>query len=114
MFVDQLHLPIDFHFPMVRDTQKHQCVDHYIAKPCEWVWEAFKETQTQSMSETERQKQHYNRKANAFSLKPGNLVLAKTNAYRVRRKVKDWWEEELYEVECQAAEGIPSYLMKNQ
>ena len=28
--------------------------------------------------------------------------------------MKDWWEEELYEVEHQVAKGIPSYLMKNQ
>ena len=30
------------------------------------------------------------------------------------RKVKDWWEEEPYKVECQIEEGIPSYLMKIQ
>ena len=28
--------------------------------------------------------------------------------------MKDWWEEEPYELEHQAAEGIPSYLMRNQ
>ena len=28
--------------------------------------------------------------------------------------MKDWWEEEPYKVECQVAEGILSYLMKNQ
>ena len=64
------------------------------------------------MSEAERQKQHYDRKANAISLDPGDLVLAKADAYRERRKVKDQWEEELYKMECQVAEGIPSYLIK--
>ena len=66
------------------------------------------------MSEAERQKQYYDRKANAVSLEPGDLVFAKFNAYRVKRKVKDQWEEEMYEVECQVAKGIPSHLMKNQ
>ena len=28
--------------------------------------------------------------------------------------MKDWWEEKPYEVKCQIAEGIPSYLKKNQ
>ena len=28
--------------------------------------------------------------------------------------MKDWWEEELYKVECHVAEGIPSYLVKIQ
>ena len=53
------------------------------------------------MLEAERQKQHYNRKANAISLVPGDLVLAKVNTYRGRRKMNDQWVEELYEVECQ-------------
>ena len=67
----------------------------------------------QSTSEVERQKQYYNRKADAISLEPGDLVLAKANAYS-GRKVNDWWEEEPYEVECQIAEGVPSSFVKNQ
>ena len=56
MFRCQLHLPIDFYFPLIRGTQKHQCVDHYISKLCEWLQEAFKEAQMQSTSEVERWK----------------------------------------------------------
>ena len=94
--------------------KKHQCVDHYIAELCEWLKEAFKEAQMQSTSEAERQKRYYDRKANVISLEPGDLVMAKANAYQRSRKVKDWWEEGPYKVEHQIAEGIPSYLMKNQ
>ena len=68
----------------------------------------------QSISEAERQRWYYSRKANAISLEPGDLVLAKGDAYRGRRNVKHWWEEELYNMECQVAEGILSYLMRNQ
>ena len=93
---------------------KNQCVNNYITELHERLWEAFKEIEMQSMSKVERQKWHYDRKANAVSLEPGDLVLAKADAYRGRRKVKDWWEKEWYEVECQVVEGIPSYLMKNQ
>ena len=107
-------LPINFYFSTTRGMNKHQCVDHYVARLCEQLQEAFKEAQVQSISEAERQKQYYDRKANAISLEPGDLVLAKADTYRGRRKVKDWWEEEPYEVECQVAEGIPSSLMKNQ
>ena len=49
-----------------------------------------------------------------FSLEPGNLVLAKPNACKGKRKVKDQWEEELYNVKCWVTDGVPSYLMKNQ
>ena len=68
----------------------------------------------QSISEAERQEWYYDRKANAISLEPGDLVLAKSDAYRGRWEVKDQWEEEPYKVECQVVEGIPFYLMKNQ
>ena len=95
-------------------TEKHQCVNEYMADLCEQLHEAFKEVQVQSSSETERQRQYYDHQVNAISLEPGNLVLAKANTYKGRRKVKDQWEEEPYESECRIAEGIPSYLMKNQ
>ena len=36
----------------------------------------------QSTSEAKRQKQHYDRKPNAISLEPGDLVLAKANTYK--------------------------------
>ena len=114
MFRCWLHLPFDFYFPTVRGMKKHQSVDCYIAKLHEQLWEAFKEVQVQFTSEAERQKWYYDRRADAISLEPGDLVLAKANAYKGNRKVKDWWEEEPYEVECQVAEGIPSYLMKNK
>ena len=66
---------------MVRGTQKYECVDHYIADLCERLWKAFKEAQVKCMSEAVRQKWHYDTKANAISLEPGDLVLAKANAY---------------------------------
>ena len=68
----------------------------------------------QSISEAERQKWYFDRKANVLSLEIGEMVLAKANAYRGKRKVKDQWEEEPYEVEQQVAKGVPSYIMKNQ
>ena len=76
--------------------------------------ESFKEAQVQSTSEAERQRQYDDHKAITISLEPGNLVLAKANAYKGRRKVKEWWEKEPYELEHRTAEGVPSYLVKKQ
>ena len=53
---------------MIRGMKTHQSIDHHIAALCEWLWEAFKEAQLHSLSEAERQKQYYDRKANAVSL----------------------------------------------
>ena len=49
-----------------------------------------------------------------FHLNQATWLLAKANSCKRRRNVKDQWEEELYKVECWIAEGVPSYLMKNQ
>ena len=98
MFGCQLCLPIDFYFPMRRSMTKHHYVDHYVTKLYEWLQEVFKEAQVQSTSEVERQEHYYDRKANAISLEPVDLVLAKANTYRGQRKVKDQLEEEPYEV----------------
>ena len=59
----------------------------------------------QSKSEAESQKWYCDRKANAVSLEPGDLVLARADAYR-GRKLKDQWEEEPYEVEHQVQRGV--------
>ena len=74
----------------------------------------LKEAQVQFASEAERQRLYYDHKANTVSLELGDLVLAKANAYKRRRKVKDWWEEEPYKVECRIDYGIPSHHMKSQ
>ena len=54
MFGHQHCLCIDFYFPKINGMKKHQHVDHYIAELCEWLWEAFKEAEVQSISEAER------------------------------------------------------------
>ena len=79
----------------------------------EWLQEALKEVQVQSTCKAVRQKWYYDRMTNAISLETDDLVLAKADTYRRKRKVKDWWEEELYEVEHQVVEGVPLYLVKN-
>ena len=55
MFRCQPCLPINFYFPMIRE-EKHWHVHCYIVKLIEWLWEAFKEAQAQSIREAEKQK----------------------------------------------------------
>ena len=89
MFGHWLCLSIDFSFPVIRDAEKHWCVDYYIAELHDQLQEVFKEVQMQSTSEAERQKWYYGRKANAILLETGDLVLAKADTYKGKRKVKD-------------------------
>ena len=43
MFGHQLNLPFNFYFPMMRGMKKHQSGNYYLAKLCEWLWEAFEQ-----------------------------------------------------------------------
>ena len=53
-------------------------------------------------------------KIGTVNLKPGNLVLVKADAWKGKRKIKDRWEEETWEVVCQIAADVPSYKVMNQ
>ena len=49
-----------------------------------------------------------------MNLKPGNLVLVKADAWKGKRKIKDRWDEETWEVSQQVMTGVPSYEVTNQ
>ena len=48
------------------------------------------------------------------NLKPGNLVVVKVDAWKGKRKIKDRWEEETWEVVHQIVADMPSYKVTNQ
>ena len=91
-----------------------KCVDVYVAS----IWDRLKSTlweaQAQSMAEACRQKWYYNRKVGAVNLKLGDLVLVKADAFKGKRKIKDRWEEETWEVVHQITTDMPSYKVTNQ
>ena len=49
-----------------------------------------------------------------MDLKPANLVLVKTDAFKGKRKIKDRWEDEPHEVVHQIAMDVPSCKVANQ
>ena len=53
-------------------------------------------------------------KIGTVHLKPGDLVLLKVDAWKGKRKIKNRWEEETYEVVHQIAADVPSYKVMNQ
>ena len=93
-------------------STKHVDVD--IASVWDRLRTALWEAQAQSMVEACRQKQYYERKIGAVNLKPGDLVLVKADAFKRKRKIKDRWEEETWEVVCQIVTDVPSYKVMNQ
>ena len=120
MFGWRPRLLVDFYFPTIGSTEapmreasaKH--VDRYIASVQDRLRTALREVQTQSMAEVHWQKWYYDQKIGAGNVKPGNLVLVKADAFKGKRKIKDRWEEDTFEVVHQIATDVPSYEVTDQ
>ena len=93
-------------------STKH--VDVYVASMRDRLRTALQEAQAKSTAEVCQQKWYYNRKIGTVNLKPGDLVLVKADALKGKRKIKDGWDEETWEVVCQITADIPSYKVMNQ
>ena len=89
-------------------------VDKYVASIRDRFRSALGEAQAQSTAEAHQQKRYYDRKIGTVNLKPGDLVLVKVDAWKGKRKIKDRWEEETWEVVHQIVADVPSYEVTNQ
>ena len=91
-----------------------KCVDEYIASVWDRLRTALQEAKTQSKVEVCWQKWYYNWKIGAVNLKPDDLVLVKADAFKLKRKIKDRWEEDTWEVVHHIVTDIPSYKVMDQ
>ena len=120
MFGHRPRVPDNFYFPTLRSAEvpkrgasgKH--VDKYIPTVQDHLKAALQEAQAQSMAEAQRQKQHYNWKICTICLKPGNLILVKTETFQGKRKIMDRWEAKPHKVVCQIMTDVSSYEVKDQ
>ena len=120
MFREWPRLPVDFVFPTIGSNEapmreassKH--VDMHVASVWDRLRTALQEAQAQSTAEAHRQKWYYDRKIGAVNLKPSDLVLVKADAWKGKRKIKDRWEEETWEVVHQIVADVPSFKVMNQ
>ena len=120
MFGWRPRLPVDFVFPTIGSNEAFmrevsgRSVDGYIVLVRDWLRSTLWEVQAQWTVEACWQKWYYNRKIGAVNLKPGNLVLVKVDAWKGKRKIKDRWDEETWEVPWQITADVPSYEVTNQ
>ena len=76
--------------------------------------EALPIARDSAIMEAQQQKRHYDWKAGAVELQPGDKVLVKLDAFRgQRRKLKNQWSGNLHTVVKRVADGIPTYVVKN-
>ena len=120
MFGQRPRLPVNFVFPTVGSNEapmreaSTRKVDTYVASVRDQLRSTLREAQAQSTTEACQQNWYYDRKVGAVNLKPGNLVLVKADAWKGKRKIKDQWDEETWEVSQQIVADVPSYKVTNQ
>ena len=113
-------LLVNFVFPTVGSNEapmreaSTRSVDVYVASVRDWLRSALWEAQAQLTTEACQQKWYYDSKIGAMNLKHGDLVLVKADAWKGKRKIKDRWDEETWEVSWQIMAGVPSYKVTNQ
>ena len=113
-------LLVNFVFPTIGSNKapmreaSARSVHVYVASVRDRLRSALWEAQAQSTAEAHQQKWYYDRKIGTVNLKHGDLVLVKADAWKGKRKIKDRWEEETWEVVHQIAANIPSYKVTNQ
>ena len=120
MFGQQPRLLVDFVSPTIGSNEapmreaSTRSVDVYVASVRDRLRSTLQEAQAQSTTEACQQKWYYDRKIGTVNLKPGDLVLVKADAWKGKRKIKDRWEEETWEVVRQIMADVPSYEVMNQ
>ena len=73
--------------------------------------EAFAIARQLTSEEAARQQCHYDCRAGAITLQPGDVVMVRTDRFVGKHKVKDWWEEGGYVIVNQL-EDWPVYKVK--
>ena len=113
MFSHQPHLPIDYYFPVDQVTGKAKLVDEYMSLVMT-LKSTFKAAREVTQEEAAHRKRLYDRKASVVTLKIGDIMLVRTDAYQGKRKSKDQWGDVIYRVVAQVDKSIPVYIVKNQ
>ena len=104
MFEQWPRLPVNFIFPTIGSNEapmreaSARNVDVYIASVRDQLRRTLWEVQAQSNAEACQQKWYYDRKIGTVNLKPGDLVLVKADAWKGKRKIKDMWDKETWEM----------------
>ena len=91
-----------------------KCVDEYVVSVWDRLRTTLQEAKTQSTAEACQQKWYYDQKIGTVNLKPGDMVLVKADAFKGKRKIKDRWEEDTWEVVHQIMTDVPSYEVMDQ
>ena len=114
MFGHQPRLPVDILFPTIRRDENSRTTDEYVTSLYDKLKSALALARDTAILEAQRQKWHYDCKAGAIELHPGDKVLVKLDTFRGQwQKLKNRWGDALYTVVKCMADGILAYEVEN-
>ena len=111
LFGRRPRIPVDYLFPTLRDTPHKSKLEESVALHQKRLKEAFVMARQLTSEEAARQQCHYDRRAGAITLQPGDIVIVRTDRFVGKHKVKDRWEEVGYVIVNQL-EDWPVYKVK--
>ena len=114
MFGREPHIPVDRIFDVTypeTDPLTTKKYNDYIFKLRERLEWAYKTAQMHIEKDATRRKQYYNRKFQCMEIIPGDIVLVCQKVFRTTKKIKDWWENPVYQVVEKMGEG-PVYKIQ--
>ena len=89
-------------------TKKYNDYVFKLKERLEW---AYKTTQKHIERDATRRKQYYDRKFHCMEIIPGDMVLVHQKVFGTTRKIKDWWENPVYQVIEKMGDG-PVYKIQ--
>ena len=111
LFGRRPRIPVDYLFPTLRDTPHKSKLEESVALHQKMLKEAFAMARQLTSEEAARQQCHYDHRARAVTLQPGDVVMVRTDRFVGKCKVKDWWEEGGYVIVNQL-DDWPVYRVK--
>ena len=111
LFGRRPRIPVDYLFLTLRDTPHKSKLEESVALHQKRLKEAFAMARQLTSEEAARQQCHYDRRAGAITLQPGDVVMVDTDRFVGKHKVKDRWEEGGYVIVNQL-EDWPVYKVK--
>ena len=106
-------LPVDLLFGTNSTVHENSNSAEYITELRNKLQEAFKVAKDHSDVSRNKQKEHFDTKANACKLQIGDEVLVKKLALEGKKKLEDRFEEETFTVIEKPNEEIPVYKVKS-
>ena len=101
-------MPVDCLFSTLRDSLHQARMEVSVAAMQKRLKEAFAVARHLISQEAARQRRHYDHRAGAVALQPGDIVMVCADGFMGKRKVKDRWEDGDFIVESQL-EDWPVY-----